>query len=61
MWNRDATWGDLRKLHEDMKGKDYTSSLDWIGNGTVEDTGQPDSAPLFPSVTKPETKDQNNA
>lgn len=48
MWSHNATWADLRKLHEVNKGKPFVSSLDWIALGTVQDTGQPDDTPLFP-------------
>ncbi|MET3934859.1 hypothetical protein [Arthrobacter sp. OAP107] len=50
MWDRSATWGDLRKFHESRKGQPGVSSLDWIALGTVVDEGQPDSAPLFPKA-----------
>ena len=63
MWNRNATVGDLRRFHESRKGETSVSSLDWIALGTFQDTGQPDSAPLFPKSAdkKPtEGKDEDN-
>jgi hypothetical protein len=48
MWSHDATVGDLRKLHEEMKDKPYVSSLNWIATGAFVDRGQPDDRPLFP-------------
>lgn len=47
MWGPSATWGDLRKLHEEMKDQPFASSLDWLVSGDVVDTGLPDSALLF--------------
>jgi hypothetical protein len=46
MWSRDATVGDLRRVHEESKGKPYVSSLDWITGGAFVDRGQPDDTPL---------------
>ncbi|MFP3459810.1 hypothetical protein R5O87_03035 [Arthrobacter globiformis] len=40
--------GDLRKVHEESKDKQYVSSLDWIASGAFVDRGQPDDTPLFP-------------
>lgn len=51
MWSRDATVGDLRKLHEEAKEKPYVSSLDWIATGAFLDRGQPGDTPLFPRST----------
>jgi hypothetical protein len=48
MWSREATVGDLRKVHVESKGKSYVSSLDWIASGAFVDRGQPDDTPLFP-------------
>lgn len=59
MWNRNATWGDLRRVHEEGKGQPYVSSLDWIALGTVQDSGQPDSTPLFPKSA--DKKEDDNA
>jgi hypothetical protein len=61
MWSRDATVGDLRRAHEESKGKPYVSSLDWIATGAFVDRGQPDDAPLFPRSTNVEpTKDDDS-
>ena len=60
MWSRNATVGDLRKLHEEMKDKPYVSSLDWIASGAFVDRGQPDDTPLFPrSATVRPAKDDD--
>lgn len=57
MWSRDVTVGDLRKLHEEMKDKPCTSSLDWIATGAFVDRGQPGDTLLFPrSATVRPTK-----
>lgn len=54
MWSRDATVGDLRRVHEEAKDKSYVSSLDWIATGAFVDRGQPDDTPLFPRSTEVE-------
>jgi hypothetical protein len=63
VWNRNATVGDLRRLHEANKGKPFVSSLDWIALGTFQDKGQPDNTPLFPRSAdkKTEGTEEENA
>ena len=60
MWSREATVGDLRKVHAESKGKSYASSLDWIASGAFVDRGQPDDTRLFPrSATIKPAKDDD--
>ncbi|MDQ0863752.1 hypothetical protein QF036_001333 [Arthrobacter globiformis] len=59
MWSRDATVGDLRRVHEESKGKPYVSSLDWIASGSFVDRGQRDDAPLFPRSATIEPTDDD--
>lgn len=59
MGSRNATVGDLRKFHDANKGKPYVSSLDWIALGTSQDTGQPDSTPLFPRSADKKTEEKD--
>lgn len=62
MWSREATVGDLRRIHEEATVKSYVSSLDWIASGAFVDRGQPDDTPLFPRSTAigPTEKDSSD-
>jgi hypothetical protein len=39
MWSRDATVGELRKIHEESQDKPYVSSLAWLASGAFVDRG----------------------
>jgi hypothetical protein len=51
MWTREATYGDVRRLHREMEEKGWFSPDDWIATGSIVDSPDiPDSMPLFPQV-----------